>query len=214
MSNDGDGTIRKSDMGKIITFVNDGLLELATNFKLAEKIVHVELHEHITNYHLIPKFAESQQPQNDVDIAYIHDMDRTPFKGDVLKILAVWDNQERERQLNDESDLRSVFTLVTDMITVPYPESGTVLFIHYKPKPQLITSDNLDQELDIPEYLVPALRMYVAHKVFMSIGTSDSIRTSREYQNHYIQLTHEIQDADAVSDSRFVENSFNRRGWV
>ena len=214
LSNEGSGSIRKQDMGRVLTFLNDGLCELNTKFKLTEKVVHIQLHEFITQYHLLSRFAESQQPQPDVDFPYILDMNREPFKGDVLKVVVVWDDKGRERPLNDEADLRSVFTLNNQVLTVPYPEENTVLFVHYIAKPQTVTLDNLDEELDIPDYLVPALRMYVANRVFMSMGTNDSIRQGQEYQNQYLFALNDIQAANLNSDSRFVINSFEHRGWV
>ena len=213
VGNDGNGTINKANLGKVITYINDGLLALAIRFKLHEKVVHIQLYDHITNYHLLSRFAESQQPQPDVPFPYIQDSNRTPFKGDVLKITAVWDSRGRERQLNDETDLRSVFTLKPDMITVPYPEDDNVLFIHYSAKPQPVTTDNLNEELDIPDFLVPALRMFVAQKVFMSIGSGDNMRIAQDYQSQYSALLNDIQHVDALSDSRFVHGAFENRGW-
>ena len=63
LSNDGDGTIRKSDMGALLTYINDGMNALVTQFQVTEKVVHVQLYDHITTYHLLSRFAVSQQPQ-------------------------------------------------------------------------------------------------------------------------------------------------------
>lgn len=214
LSNDGDGTIRKSDLGKVLTLLNDGLLDLTSKFKIMEKVVHIELHEHITTYHLVPRFAESQQPQPDVSIPYILDKNRTPFKGDVNKVIAVWDSEGRQRKLNDENDKRSIFTMQKDSITVPFPEKDVVLFVHYQAAPLRITVNNLDEELDIPDSLVPALRAYIAYKMFISMGNNDSIRIGQEYQNQYILLINDLKGIDALSDSRFMHNTFEERGWV
>lgn len=214
IGNEGSGTINKSHMGRVLTYINDGLMDLATRFKLNEKVVHIQLYDHITDYHLLSRFAVSQQPQPDVPFPYILDSNRTPFKGDVLKILAVWDNFDRERSLNDESDFRSVFTLRPNVLTVPYPEDKVTLFVHYSAKPQLVTTENLDEELDIPDFMVPALRMFVASKVFMTLGSSDNMRLGQDFQIQYITAINSLKQADALSESRFTANAFNNRGWV
>lgn len=214
VGNEGSGTISKKHLGRVLTFINDGLMDLATKFKLKESTVHIQLYDHITDYHLVSRFAVSQQPQPDVPFPYILDSNRTPFKGDVLKVYAVWDSFDRERLLNDESDIRSVFTIQPNVLTVPYPEDNITLFVHYLAKPQLITVDNLDEELDIPEFLVPALRLFVASKVFMTLGSSDNMRLGQEFQIQYITALNSLKQADALSESRFTENSFESRGWI
>ena len=214
VGNEGSGTINKSHMGRVLTFINDGLMDIATKFKLSEKAVHIQLYDHITDYHLLSRFAVSQQPQPDVPFPYILDSNRTPFKGDVLKVYAVWDNYDRERTLNDEADLKSVFTLRPNVLTVPYPEDNITLFVHYIAKPQMVTVDNLDEELDIPDFLVPALRSYVASRVFMTMGSADNMRLGQEFQIQYITALNNLKQADAMSESRFTQNSFERRGWI
>lgn len=214
ISNEGSGIIRKDAIGKVLTIMNDGLIDLNTKFKVTEKIVHIRLFEHITTYHLVSRFAESQQPQPDVEVPYILDLNRTPFKGDVSKVTAVWDNQERQRPLNDENDLRSVFIMQKDSLTVPYPEDGVILFVHYQAMPMRITVDNLDEELDIPDSLVPALRAYIAYRWFMSMGTSDSMRIGQEYQSQYIMSINDLKGVDGLSDSRFNQSTFHERGWI
>lgn len=214
LSNDGDGTIRKADMGALLTYINDGMSALVTQFQVTEKVVHVQLYDHITTYHLLSRFAVSQQPQPHVDYPYILDLNGSPFKGDVNKVKAVWDNTGRKRVLNDESDMRSIFIMGKEAITVPYPENGVILFVHYQAKPMTVTVDNLDEEVDIPDSLVPTLRAYVAHRLFMSMGTSDSMRIGQEYQTQYVMLINDLKSTDALSDSRFTESPFYERGWI
>lgn len=214
MSKDGSGTIRTQDMGKILTCVNDGLRILHEEFTILQKVVHVRLFEHITTYHLVSRFADSQQPQPNVDYPYIIDHNRTPFKGDVNKITAVWDNTGKQRTINDEGDLRSVFIMGPDTITVPYPEKDVILFIHYNAKPQLITMDTLQEELDLPANLIPALKAYIASQIYMTIGTNDSVRMAQIYENQYTSIVRMLKSSDALSESKFTANQFEERGWV
>src|SRR5690606_3596080 len=110
LSNEGSGVIEKSQLGKVLSFLNDGMLNLVPYFNGQIKEVMIEMHDHITNYHLVSRFASSQQPQEGVDYAYIKDSNRKPFKGDVAKITSVWDSYNRTRFINDEANYLSVFT--------------------------------------------------------------------------------------------------------
>lgn len=214
MSNGGSGTIRQQDMGKIISYLNDGLSQIFTEFTVKEKVLQLKLFDHITNYHLVSRFARSQQPQPDVDVPYIMDHNRTPFKGDVQKITAVWDNMGRQRVINDENSLRSVFIMAPDMLTVPYPENGVVLFIHYESKPQRITLDSLDEDIDLPTVLFPALKAYIAAQVFTGIGSNDSVRIAQGYENQYISIIRMLKSSDALTESKFTARPFEERGWI
>lgn len=214
LSNEGDGTIRKSDYGKMLAFINDALQVFHNRFKINEKVVIVELNEYTTTYHLLPRFAVSQQPQEDVIFAYVRDLPHSPFKGDVNKIIAVWDSEGNERAINDEAKENSIFIMQKNSFTVPNPVNGIQLYIHYLPAPIPITRDNLDMELDIPDVIIPALKAYIASKVFMSIGSNDSIRLSHEYQSRYLLMVNELQATDITSGSRHIENPFEDRGWI
>lgn len=214
MSKDGSGTIRTQDMGKVIACINDGLRTLHEEFTILQKVVHIRLYEHITTYHLLSRFADSQQPQPDVAYPYIIDHNRSPFKGDVNKVTAIWDNQGRQRVINDENSLRSVFVMGPDSITVPYPEKDVILFVHYNAKPQLVSMESLDEELDIPSNLVPALKAFVASQIFLSIGSNDSARMAQVYENQYVSMVRMLKASDALAESKFTTNQFEERGWV
>lgn len=214
LGNEGDGTIRTRDMGKVLTFINDGLQDLYTKFLVKESVVHVQLLDYVTNYILVPRFALSNAPQPDVAEPYILDNNRDKFKGDVGKIYAVYDSNGKERPINDETSLDSVFIRAKETLTVPIPDKNVVLFVHYQTTHPRITMENLDEELDIPDMLTPALRSYVAHKLFLSIGSADSLHKAQEYQGQYIFQTQALVGMDALANSRFKINTFSKGGWA
>lgn len=214
LSNEGDGTIRTRDMGKMLTFINDGLHDLYTKFLVKESVVTIQLYEYITNYLLVPRFAQSNQVQTDVSEAYILDNLRDKFKGDVGKIYAVFNDLGVELPINDETKMNSVFIRGKESITVPSPDPERVLFIHYQTTHPRITMQNLDEELDIHDTMIAALRSYVAHKLFLSIGSADAIHKAQEYQGQYIFQTQSLVAIDASGDSRFHFKQFKKGGWV
>lgn len=214
ISNDGDGTIRDKDKPRILACINDGLRIINEEFRIFNKVVHVQLYEEITTYHLLSRFAVSQQPQKGVMFPYILDHNRAPFKGDVSKVTAIWDSNNRKRNLNDENDLRSIFTMTPNSITVPYPENNEVLIVHYLAKPQMVTLDLLEDELDIDDKLIPLLKTYVASQVYHSIGSADSARMSQSFENQYNSILRMLKSTDALTESKLINNPFEERGWI
>lgn len=214
MGNDGDGTIRQRDIGKVLNAINDGLSEMSGLFTIKDSVVHIRLVDHITTYHLDSRFAISQQPQPDVDEPYIIDNNREPFQNDVRKIHSIYDSLGNLIPINDENKSNSVFINGRDSITVPDPVSGIYLFLHYKAQHFRVTVDNLSAELLIPNSLVPALKMYVASRIYGAMSTVDASNKSVEYLNHYLNIVKDLKNEDATSESRFKINQFDNNGWV
>ena len=57
MAVDGTGTIEEAHQPKVVRYLNEGLCRLQGRFPLIQKDVLIELRDHSTNYHLIPRFA-------------------------------------------------------------------------------------------------------------------------------------------------------------
>lgn len=212
LSNDGSGSIRQTDQGRVINYINDGLWDLTNRFIFNEKCVTVMQVEDIKRYELIT--ANAVSANDGTSYPYIRDSVEEPFLGDVLKVLAVWDGRGDNRVLNDEGAEKPIFTNIPQTLIVPKPEKDIFLGVYYQPKPILIADNPLQTELNLPEYVYPALRAYVAQKVFMSIGTGDSMRMSQEYQTQYMMYVNDLQAVDKASSTRLTTNAFSKKGWV
>lgn len=215
LSNEGSGEIREKDIPKIINYINEGLVTLYSKFKLSENDVLIQLHDHITEYHLIKRFTESAHSEYLHEIPYILDNNREPFLGDVLKILAVYDSYGIERNINDDNAIDSVHIKNTNILMVPNPLSGIILSVQYQAKHQEITKYNLDQEINLHESLVPALKAYVAYKTYSSINTPEMVQKGIEYLNAYTSVCSEHIMIDFTNESSAVySNNFSRGGWA
>ncbi|AZO48057.1 hypothetical protein [Mesorhizobium sp. M4B.F.Ca.ET.058.02.1.1] len=85
ISESGSGQIILEKRPQLVQYTNDALLAIYSRFLLSEKDLLIELVNQITNYHLIPKYAETSG--SDVDWPYIKDLPDEPFTGDLIKIL-------------------------------------------------------------------------------------------------------------------------------
>lgn len=212
---DGDGSIEERHQPKIVLHANEGLLRLYTRFLLLEKDVIVEQVSHITNYHLLSRFAESNWNPEEEPIPYIKDLGREPFQEDVIKILSVYDSHGRQLPLNDNERVDSVFTPQAKLLQVPHPRDRVSLSLHYQAKHPALSIDRLDQEVDLPEVLHGALTAFIASKIYGNMNTAESTAKSQEHGALYENICNEVTEKDLVSSSTSTTNSrFHLRGWI
>jgi len=211
MGMEGSGTIRETDKMKILSYVNDGLLALHSRFILKEKYLLIEEQEHITHYHLIQKFAESQ---NCVAFPYIKDLPADPFLGDVIRILQVYDACGNELVLNDIDNACSLFTPSPQVLQIPTPVTGMPKHILYQARHVPITDILVTTWIELPFVLEAALQSYVAHKVFAHMNGQDNLINSQNHLATYETRCQEVEAKDLVMSS--LSNSFHklqRRGF-
>lgn len=217
MSGNGSGTIIESQRPKIINYSNEALLRLYARFLLKENDVLVQLYEHITFYHLLPRFALNYAtPTGEFDepIRYLLDLPQEPFKDEVLKVLTIYDGKGRELPLNDEEKHNSLFTPQAKVVQVPKPLDETFINVRYQQRHQVLTGD-LNQSVDCPEVLLGALTAYIAYKVFSHMNTADSNAKAQEFMGIYEAVCTEATDRDLVSSSISQSNTrFARGGWI
>lgn len=215
MSNESNGTISVGGKPKIILATNEALLRLHTKFVLKENSLLLELVDHITNYHLLSKFAESTDPQVQ-PYPYIKDLGREPFEEDVVRILLVQDEFGCTLPLNDEGQVESVFTPQGNVLQVPRPSEGRVLVVMYQAKhARLVDNGDETQEIELPDCLQEAMRCYVAYHIFCGIGTQEATAKGQEHLMMYEALCQDALSQDLVSTSLSVtSNRFTLRGWV
>lgn len=215
---EGSGEIAEEKQAKIIKYANDALLRLHTRFILKEKDMLIELVDHITFYHLLPRFAQSNAQETGEEFPYIKDLPKEPFKGDVIKILNVYDSFGKLIPLNDLDRPGSYFTPQGDMLQVPRPITGLGISIAYQAKPEPLDKENpylLDVEIVIPTVLEEALLSYISYKVFSEINTQEANVKSQEHLTIFTELCKEAVDFDLVNTSISTTNTrFRRNGWT
>lgn len=205
MGMEGAGTIRETDKLKLLSYVNDGLLALHSRFILKEKLLIIEEQEHITHYHLIQKFAESQAC---VEFPYIKDMAADPFLGDVIRILQVYDDCGNELVFNDIDNPCSLFTPSPQVLQIPSPVTGRPKHILYQARHVPIPEVLATSWVELPFVLEAALQAYVAHKVFSHMNGQDNMLKSQDHLATYESRCMEVEAKDLVMSS--LSNSFHK----
>lgn len=215
---EGSGEIASEKQSKVIKYTNDALLRLYTRFVLKENDVLIELEDHITNYHLLSRFAESEYPESGEDYPYIKDLGREAFENDVLKIMAIYDSLGNPLPLNDVGRGGSYFTPQGNVLQVPRPISGMAISVLYQAKHAEIDADSptlLQTEITLPVALEEALLSYVSYKIFSEINTQEANVKAQEHMTMYTELCKEAVEFDLVNSSISSTNTrFHRNGWV
>lgn len=212
LANDGNGTIRERDIGKITLALNESLLRIYSRFNLREKTILIAMQEGLVTYHLTRKYALSAalDPK-----PFIIDLAEDPFEEDVLKILAVYDSLGYQLPLNDNEAPWSLFTPQATVLQVPNPIEVMALSVMYQAKHPILYADKPDTPIMLPSVLEGALYSHVAYQIFDSMGTLESTARAQNHLANYENICGELMATDAVQTSISTTNvRFEKRGWI
>lgn len=214
MADENTSSIIPGKQAKIISHLNDGLMELYGRFILLEKSLLIRMVEGVTSYYLLKRFAQSQCVLVTTDPCYIID-ELEPFEEDVIKILEVRDHYGRSVTLNDMNDEFSMFTPRPNMLQVPRPIEGLTLTIGYQAKHRKLEPGVLEADIWLPEILHKALLNYIAGQVYSHMNGPENSEKGAEYMNKYENQCQLVVDRDLVNNTPATTSEiFKRNGWI
>lgn len=215
LSGDGGGYITDSAQPKIVNCINTALLDLYGKFVLSEKSLLIEQVEHITNYHIDSRFAESRHCEESRKYPYIKDLCGEPYTDDLLRILTVFNGNGCRMPLNDDEHPHSLFTPVYNILQVPNPQKCQVLTVNYQAKHDKITGSDLSQIIYIPEILEEALLAHIAYSVYDDMNNETSQMKAQSHFAIFTGICENVRQNDLVNSSLSQTNSkFEKRGFV
>lgn len=219
MSNEGNGEIRQQDQGKLLVYTNAALMAVHKRFVLNTKEVLIETIDHIVNYHLKVQFALSSNSTE--RNKYIIDSVGSPFTGDVIRILEVYDAMKWKLPLNDPGHSESLFTPGPNVLQVPNPINRMALSVMYQANHDpleflgLKNEEVLAQHIEMPEFLESALLNHVAYKVFSHLNGAEHQSKAQEYIAMYEAECSEIEENDLIGQSQSTtQTKLQERGFV
>lgn len=214
LSIDGGGTIEERHHAKVTHFINEGLLKLYSKFVLSQKQLLIEMVQGITNYHLDPKYAETQWDSGEVPYPYIKDLGREKFIGDVIRVNEVY-GENGKLPLNDLFQSHSVFTPTYKVLQVPHVVDYGTLNVIYQAKHPILTPDNLEADIELPDVLESALMAYVGYRVYTLMNTADASAKAQEHLSNFYRICDEVVANDLVGTSvSTVNDKFTNGGWL
>lgn len=208
-------TIKAVHQPKVTDAINEGLIRLYTRFILNEKDVVIGLKDSITSYRLNSLYSESLAPQVGVEYPYILDGDSEVFINDVIRIMAVYDNNSVKLPLNNATESTSVFTPIFDTVRISDPITDQRITVVYQAKHATLVNTSPLQEIILPDTLYGALEAYVAYLLFADINSDDAKSKSDKQLMRYEEICGDVRLTDAVSSTTLQSNiKFMNRGWV
>lgn len=172
------GEVAEKDYPKLITAINLGLTALHTQLPIKREQVIIETVEAQKTYILDSKYARSNTesiiPE---DKRYILDTG-AEFTNNVLMIENVIKETGVSYPLNVYGDNTSVFTPLFNRVQFSKPENTLVAVIYranHKLFPVSKTID-LNEEIEIPDYCLELLLLYVTAHVLGSGGNAEAIQ--------------------------------------
>lgn len=201
---------------EVIAHINLGLLNLHTRFPLKLKEVFVQQYAHIQFYKLDPRYAitntESTEPYK-----YIIDNKDNKFGDSFLSIESISNELGQNIPLNDNNCSYSLHTPSADTIQTATPNANDAWSVIYRAKPLWLSTCGcgiLNQEVELPNFLVEALLLFVAHRVHASKNNVNSMAESNNYYTKYEKLCVDLQNTSHLIKDLTTNIKLETNGWV
>lgn len=206
------GQLSATGKPKVLAAANDALLRLYSRFVLKEANVLIEMHSHITFYHLIKRFSRTEGSTSE-EYRYILDLPWEVFEDDVIKPTKVTDSTGNELKLNDPTDPWSVTTPQGKILQVPRPVNYRALSVLYQASHKKLVEET--DVIEVPETLLEALCEYTAYKVFSHMNTPESVQKGMLHEQNFEKICADVIAQDLVHTSISAANTrFTKNGWI
>lgn len=194
---------------KVITYINQGLIDLYDEFTILteEAIVHLRPDLAKTVYTL-------SSTDTDVTVA------GQPFTdGDAMAIMFAYDEKGKPIALNDEEDPFSVFTLSPTQVQIPLLDDKTYVALIYKRVPQLVTyvdsgdGSAVDTEVVLPLQMLKPLIHFIGYRAHGAVDGSVNEENSTHYAK-YVAAIQTLKLRGGFSPEGTKHGAFYDRGYV
>jgi len=216
LSNEGSGTIAEDKINRVINITNDALMDLFSRFTLSTKEIAVQSLEWKSIYTLR---ADNARTSTSSELKYILDTPADPFKGDIVSILGVRNEEGIALPLNDSEQYASVFTPQFDTIQLTHVGFDQVFFVEYQARHGILLGSDSEgyqnQLIDLPIALENALRYKVASYIFSSMSGQEYGTKVQEFDSKYEAQCHGLEERGLTCSTPSSTNvKLHRRGFV
>ena len=196
---------------RVISNINLGLTEIYKRLELKQSEVIIQQYPQIGTYHLLDKYTQTKGSSY---INYIMDSPHDEFyESTVITIQQLFTEDREEVPINDDDRVYSVFIPTPNSIQIPYAEEENAFSIIYLAKPKNIELDAEDSTyIELPDYLVEALLVYVASRVTMTVNSETS--DTANYFAKFEGIINNIKMQGLVNKENFSNFKLINNGWV
>lgn len=211
------GSFKEAALPRVIDAINEAIIRLYSQFPVKEKGLVVELCEGRTEYYLNSEHSwlNAKGDVWDKWDYYIIDTKEHPFEDDIQQILEIYDDLERKRPLNDPDNPLGIMVPEPNLIIVRAGLVHRVLNIIYRAKHKILTAEDLDKRIELPESLHGALLSYAAYLLHSEMNTENAVQNAQKYFAEYQNILNElIQNSVFTPDKLISDFKFIKRGFV
>jgi len=204
------------DYANVMSHINLGLKEIYKRLFLSSKEVIIQQYDHIEKYVLDYKYAASNTLSPE-PYKYITDSIYDPFMDDVLKIEEVFNEGGEKMFLNDSTEPWSVYTPSYRTVQIPFPHNSNSMTVHYRAShPTLVYTADMDPdeiEIMLPDGLMEALLLYVAHRAYGSLNTDDNSQ-GNNYRKLFEASMKQVELLGLQVQPEYSNVRLDKTGWV
>lgn len=211
----GNSGILEKHYPKVIANINLGLTELHKRFILKTSEVMVQQADHIQNYELHSRFAETNELSLE-PVKYIMDSVYKPFQDDVLKIEQIYTEIGQEVCLNNLKEPCSYFTPSYNVVQVPAPDVANAMLVIYRAdhvRIELRDQDPSMIEVDLPSTHLEALLFYVASRIHSGLS-GEGIQEGNNYLAKFEASCRKIEELSIMNKDNTTNTKLEDSGWV
>lgn len=209
------GTIKEDKIVPLVQFINETLNKLYSKFYCKQDSILLEPVDGKTEYEISKEHLMDSTLTPTYD-KYLFKPGDKPFNDDILRILRVITSTGMKLPINDPLEKYSVYTPLYNKLQCPKLEPNWELEIVYAAKhPELIYDENSDPEIELPDFLIPALCAYVAYMIHSNMNTEVAVANAQKYLSLYNSILAEAVESDIVSNPKETDKfKFLIRGWI
>lgn len=212
IGNEGTGHIPTGQQGRVVSLLNVGLKRLYSRFDIMRKTLSLETMTGRLSYPLLLAHAVTNE---DVADKFIIDTVGNPFRGDVIKVISVYDPEGHEMLINITGEETSLMTPQPHEIVFPEFEEELVYQVLYKASHPRLTHGDMTQKIILPAVLDEALLSYVGAHVLSGMNGQEHQIRGAELRNNYEAICAEVEQKDHTRESMTSEpTKLESRGFV
>jgi hypothetical protein len=197
---------------EIVAQINAGLLRLCSDMPLKTDEVLIAPVLGRSMYPLESRYALSAV--GSAEDRFIIDSPSRPFQDNVLKILQVFGEDGREIPMNIDGVSPVVFTPTPTSLQIASFDDGFKLSAICQIEHGALSHELLEDEIDIPRVLHPALKEFVAWKVFGGMAGEENKNKARSHFRGFEDCLERVSTKDLTNMSAVAEISkFTARGF-
>jgi len=222
---EGAGFVSADKESTLITYTNTALKALYSRFAYKKSYVNLELQEDQNIYELNSLYAVTDTTPDNNNTRYIKDTVANPFKDDVIKILAIqqqddpttlYVDETQQLSVNVHPDYGGIKLLSYNRFYVPTPVAGTILKIEYQAThPELSNPMVPSEQIELIPMLHEALEMRVAARVYSSMNGEMNLAKADTLMRRYEHLCLLIEADDLMHETESVgHDKLRDKGFI